>query len=471
MQQMRASDFRNDDSVSRCYSLKGCSQASPRTWRSMANADSMPGCGAAGSAACSFRPPQCFAAIPRWGVSLEGLRVFIEFHGGGRAALEGLTTADVCEAIVKPRSAAARKSFLETHALPAGPATVFVSHAWSTPFLTLVDAIGAWEEEHSSAGKAYYWVDLLANDQHDACERPYEWWTTVFMQLIREIGTLVLVLEYQQPRPLQRAWCLFELFSAASAGATFHVAMRRQDEQQFCYELLMKFDTLLSRLAVDVSKAEATKPIDRERIMAAIEAAVGTERLNSHVVMLLRSWMAKVGHDALLKAVAGPADDSLLALHLSTALLKLLLEHDSLADVTHAFEATVAAARAADGPTPKSIAATSFLAQLLREQGRVEEAERYLRDTLRDARLVLERDHPLTLGAAERLGCALQDEGKLSEAVDLLQAAAAGYARRYGSEHVDTARARERVAACKELLSATAASGDVGGDATATGVT
>ena len=92
------------------------------------------------------------------------------------------------------------------------PATVFVSHAWRYSFYdVVVDAMEQHAKEHPDA---YFWFDLFTNNQNEVASKDFDWFITTFRG-VREIGEVLLVLSpWNDPMPIQRAWCLFEIFTA-----------------------------------------------------------------------------------------------------------------------------------------------------------------------------------------------------------------------------------------------------------------
>ena len=86
---------------------------------------------------------------PRVGLSLAGFEVVVGFVGG-RDALLNRSTEWLKQHIVKPHTQAARVPYSELlRARPngaelVGPATHFLSHAYSMPFLYSLDAAAAW---------------------------------------------------------------------------------------------------------------------------------------------------------------------------------------------------------------------------------------------------------------------------------------------------------------------------------------
>ena len=62
---------------------------------------------------------------------------------------------------------------------------------------------------------AYFWFDLYINNQHGTESVPQEWWSTTFKQSIKSIGSVLLVMSpWNNPTPLTRAWCLWEIMCA-----------------------------------------------------------------------------------------------------------------------------------------------------------------------------------------------------------------------------------------------------------------
>ena len=61
---------------------------------------------------------------------------------------------------------------------------------------------------------SYFWLDVVSINQHEAraVPRPSSWWADTFADAIRAFGALVVVATpWHAPRPLSRAWCLWEV--------------------------------------------------------------------------------------------------------------------------------------------------------------------------------------------------------------------------------------------------------------------
>merc|ERR1712157_377433 len=92
-----------------------------------------------------------------------------------------------------------------------GSPTFFISHAWKYNFLDCVSAIKS--GIGNSATPAFVWFDMCIVNQHDTAEKPFDWWCTTFKHSVKRIGhTLLILLPWQSPEALKRAWCLWEIF-------------------------------------------------------------------------------------------------------------------------------------------------------------------------------------------------------------------------------------------------------------------
>lgn len=220
------------------------------------------------------------------GISLRGIFSWIKAVGG-EGRLGGLTTTEVVRGFLMPQTASHRgESYCEAHDADASVqrATVFVSHAWSHVFLDFVDALA-----NREAPEDFYWIDFFCNCQHAAPARPFEWWATTFASAIAAIGRTTLVVGFADPKPLSRAWCLFEIMS--SARNEFSVAISSAESGAFADALAADPAACIERLAkIDLRRAEASKPEDKAAIFAAVADGVGFDALNERVAARMREW-------------------------------------------------------------------------------------------------------------------------------------------------------------------------------------
>ena len=64
-----------------------------------------------------------------------------------------------------------------------------------------------------AAGKVVIWFDLLNNSQYDTSAKAFDWLTGTFMNAIQTMGNVLMIITPRDnPIPLTRAWCVFELY-------------------------------------------------------------------------------------------------------------------------------------------------------------------------------------------------------------------------------------------------------------------
>ena len=363
--------------------------------------------------------------IPRQGVSLRGLERFLS-DIGAPISTEGLSTSKVSQRVLDI-TFGSLTSYCDQHAGDAaltGPATVFISHSWAMSFNSLISVVRNVLERDGG----FVWLDLLSNNQHTASDKDFVWWANVFRSNVRSIGHTVLVLEFDDPKPLHRAWCLWEIAcsvledlspaggkSAATKGSVgFEIMMPPSSRAGFELALLSDFGSLLQRTcSVDVAHAEAFHggecrqlpdgcpieraggqcPNDKALIMDAVaKSPGGTDRINERIAGTMRAWMAESGAAAL--QLLPPGDERLLS-SLQSQFLKLLLVLGRAAEAEAGLLALVEASRRVRGPDHvATLQALAVLCTAYLNQMRYDETAELLEPVLATQLRLLGPDHP-----------------------------------------------------------------------------
>ncbi|KAJ3253235.1 Kinesin light chain 3 [Chytriomyces hyalinus] len=236
-------------------------------------------------------------AMTTLGLPLSFVQDFIKASGGSEA-FKNLTTTDVCQKLVQPLTAHTRRSVVDTLIIEGrsdlvSEAKWFVSHAWKYQFLEVIEALTNFAAKKAIPNEEFIiWFDLFSNSQHETANKPFEWWENTFMSAIKKMGQVVMVLiPWSEPIPLTRAWCIFEIYSTVKTGSVFDVAMPLSDQAglisalrnnpRMFYDLLAKFES---------RNAEATNPIDKDRIFQVIAETVGFHTLDKMVLDVFRDW-------------------------------------------------------------------------------------------------------------------------------------------------------------------------------------
>ena len=177
--------------------------------------------------------------FPKLGLKLSYLLNEFPDLCGGRVELESKTTTEVNLLFQKKITESAKLSFCDflnqqrpNH--PAvGKAVVFISHAWKYQFLDVMDAL---RNYFRSEPDIVIWFDVFSVNQHAEADvdLDFDWWSHSFKSAIKDFGRTVMVLApWQDPVPLQRGWCLFEIYSTIVTQSRFEVAMTQSSREQF----------------------------------------------------------------------------------------------------------------------------------------------------------------------------------------------------------------------------------------------
>ena len=318
-----------------------------------------------------------------------------------------------------------------------GKANVFVSWALGLHVGALIDALSRWLEAHPERDKdTFFWIcnfcvqqTGIRSDAQANVER--------LNKTVRSIGHTLLFLEpWPPPAPLLRAWCLWELYHTADSGAALDVIMSTKQQARVTEALVGDFGAIMQALAmIDVRKAETRDPADKARIMDAVAASMGAQRLNEVVMQRLRQWVTDAGCAVLATLPAAQRATSSLINHIAL----LLQEQGKLCEALPLLEEALVRERAALGNTHQStLSSISNIGGLLYAQGKLVRAQQMFVETLAGRRAALGDAHPSTLNSASNLGCLLQEQGKLDEARPLLEEVLAGRRAALGVSHLST---------------------------------
>lgn len=217
------------------------------------------------------------------------------------------------------------------------------------------------------------------------------------------------------PRPLTRAWCLWELYVAVHSATPIDVALSPAQAASFRAALVEDFSSIAARLCrVDARSATAYKGSDLEMIMGAIHENLkgGFSELNTVITTLLRQWLAACGRREL---AALPPDAR--ALHpLQNQVANLLADVGDTAGARALYEEALAARRARLGPRHEdTLASANNLSAVLMKTGDaadLAEAEALVREVVEGYSALHGRGGVETLGILHNLALVMTRKGK-----------------------------------------------------------
>lgn len=252
------------------------------------------------------------------GMHISAIRKFIADHS--QVKTEHLTTSQCNRTIVKSESAGTGKPYIgkyeglkDSDGRPfVATATVFVSHAWQYAFYdVVVDVMEQHAKEHP---EAYFWFDLFTNDQNEMTSKDFNWFCTTFRDGVRNIGNVLLALSpWNDPIPVKRAWCLFEISNAIDdPEVTFEIGLPSTQTKDLRSAVVGDSECLIQALSdIQAQKAQAKMESDRDMIFDVIKKSEGGfPHVDEQVKNGLRSWYI----EQLLGLVENATADSQLLL-------------------------------------------------------------------------------------------------------------------------------------------------------------
>ncbi|KAJ3200442.1 Kinesin light chain 3 [Entophlyctis luteolus] len=357
------------------------------------------------------------------GVRLSYFSAFIKQHGGAKA-FAGLTTKDVSTRFVKPFTEAAQMSLCDTLLSSKKPsdrryvatATWFISHAWKFVFLDVVSALNDFFAKESGDHDPVVWFDLFSNSQHGVVDRPFEWWTGTFMNAVENIGNVVMLLmPWDDPIPLRRAWCVFELFACAKTSSRFEVALSRSEAKRFAETFKTNYRSFRDLLGVLRSEeSEASVATDRNKIHQAIRDSIGFPEMDRMMLAVFEQWMV----DALKKQIDAALDiESMMSW--SSAAGKLFIEEGKPQQALEVLEAALARNSPKNKLSGSMLAVLHDLARAYEFTGRLREAEPIYLQLLEFEREIFGVNHPSALTTAHNLAGLYVKQERYQEAETL----------------------------------------------------
>ncbi|EDQ89695.1 uncharacterized protein MONBRDRAFT_25293 [Monosiga brevicollis MX1] len=381
---------------------------------------------------------------------LRGLEAALREEFGDE--YENLTTTEVCVRYVMPRTKARACAMidvlLEDPALEAdvAPATVFVSHAWKYKFHMTLGTI--LHHETMDAPGAFYWLDLIPNNQHQACNYPYAWWSNTFQTNIATIGRVLLIMSpWNDPIPMTRAWCLFEMMNALNCQVQLDIRLPTAEIEGFLNALGENADEVLNMLVrVQAQKAEAFQPNDRDMIFKTIEDTLGFTKLNARIKDQLRAWCIDQARVAARDALAAaPQSDNTAKICFRVG--SVLGEFGQIPDAMAHYDRAIDIVTSTLGPKhPNMISLLAHKALTLKQQGQYDAALQLFAQSLDTARAAFGDQHPSIASTHNNMALVYKEQGRLDEALAAYTQAHQQLSALLGAQHPEVANVLSNMA-------------------------
>jgi tetratricopeptide (TPR) repeat protein len=380
------------------------------------------------------------------GIKISVLHDFI-MASGGKDAFKGLSSKDVSDKIIKPKTARNQTSYLELirpQCRPGtiGAATVYISHLMRSPFLDLVDALVC---RYGRNSDVLVWLDLFCCSQHILASSS----TESRMNLVRAATsvfktTLVVATPWDNPTQLTNAWCILELLVAIENKSVIEVTMSSTEENSYIDAILSDFE-IFDKITttVEMKNLTTSNPADKPKIVEELKKSrVSLNKINRVLNQQLREWTVRT-----MKRAYAEEEEPSCKLDFKVVLGALYRNMGKFADAELILAECYQHIKTQLGDDhPDTISSLCNLSSILESQGKYLQAEVLLGQGLASARRLLGDSDPITLTVTSSLADVLSEQQKYADAEPLYRSCLDASMTKLGPKHPDTLTSKNNLA-------------------------
>merc|ERR1740129_967489 len=166
-----------------------------------------------------------------------------------------------------------------------GVSTFMLSYTWRYKVSDISNALSAFcEHNRLDAKRLYIWICCFCINQHRVRELrtrgvtvPFDEFRDAFSKRVNGIGRMITMMSpWHNPAYLSRVWCIFEMFTALTGQHEVVIVMPPSETHALAEALRgggADLEVVWNALSsVNIEKAEAFAPEDKERIMAMLKS-------------------------------------------------------------------------------------------------------------------------------------------------------------------------------------------------------
>ena len=332
------------------------------------------------------------------------------------------------------------------------PVTTFVSHAWKGSFIALEKSISSHCEMSKSVNGdnnniPAFFLDIFVVNQHTP---PWKETPTVGMDYALKqpiqlsLKTLLVMSPFEDPVPLKRAWCIYEVCNTKRLGASLDIAMPEIERKRFVDALkLGEFDFNDWITNIDIEKAGAYDPNDKKMIMDLVLNSPGsTHGLNRTVVKALCEWLSVQGYIALEEIPEQERGTSALLMNLANVIWRQGKPNEA----EPLYKEVVRSRRKAFGDNDvRTLAGLHIWGRFLRAKGSRIEALEILKEAASGRENVVGKGHEDTLTSKMELAEVYRGMNELKDAEDLIRDVISGWRDIFGKLGKSTIRSEKEM--------------------------
>lgn len=381
--------------------------------------------------------------------------------------LEELTTSEICDLYVSPNSPTQRPycmsvggAFLDGL---IGTATVFVSHSHECSFVQLLTELIKYGKSNP---KCYFWIDFIMLNQvpptGDTSMLHEEFFGRQFRDTIEAIGHTILVLDsWKTAAPVSRTWCLFETYITLMSSTTNLTILEPQAAKLYLREqVLADPNEVVKRFSdnVDIANSTSFFKDDKENILRQIEnsgwVSGGVGASNVRLNETLKTW--KLGELNDLVELECSHDSSELSDGEKAESAKFLGNAGSIFSMHENFDSAIMACQqsidivVATKQDVKTVTeAHNNIGLAFRAAGQLQKALEAFKQALETSEKETSTNEEiqcLRSSTRNNIAVTLASDGKLSEAIDLMEKVISDRKELYGSQSLEVASAYENLA-------------------------
>ncbi len=311
-----------------------------------------------------------------------------------------------------------------------GIATFMISYCWLYDVVDIINTLWNYCQQNGLDPKReYMWICCLCNNMHRINTDnnvPFEEMQELFRTKVVGIGKVVAMLTpWDNPVYIQRVWCIFELFTAFNNeddGCKLEILLpENQRENMFGAIKDGDMNSVYDAMdKIDIMKANATKPRDKENILKIVEDSKGgATELNQSVKDFLREWIHKVIDDRVTEAKNTKIDGESLAtlyygvgtIYSKEGLFDKSLEH---------LKKCLAIRQSLPEPNDRGVSdAYNEIALAYRSQGKYDMAVDLYKKCLSIRESILKRNDPDLARTYDNLAKVYRKQGRFEDALEL----------------------------------------------------
>ena len=293
------------------------------------------------------------------------------------------------------------------------------------------------EQYEKANPNTYFWFCLFNNDQHEAGNNDYEFFAKVFRRSLTSIGKmLVMMSPWNDPKNLERVWCLYEIFLALLLGIDMEVMLPEQEVVALEAAVREENECVLNALTkIDVEKANSFFPADRENILAAVRKSVGgAAAVNKNVADFLRKWYLTA-----LKAIVQKAAENDYVIYGQVA--KVFTAFGLIEEAIEYHLKALKIKTETLGENHRETANSYYgLGIAYGRKGDNDRAIEYFERSVKIPVATLGENHPQTAASYNNLGAAYYKKGDVDRAIEYYEKALHIFMATVGLNHPDTKR-------------------------------